>query len=152
MGSQEIASSVLDLIGNTPLLALDRIWPGPGRLLAKAEWLNPTGSLKDRSALYMIKEAEKRGLIKPGQGLIELTSGNQGAGLAMCANILGHRFTVIMSKGNSEQRRIMMNGLGANLLLVDQVDGVPGSVTEKDKDAMQEFGVNYAAQHSGKTA
>lgn len=94
--NQGITSSVLELIGNTPLLALDRIWPGPGRLLAKCEFLNPTASLKDRSALYMIQEAEKKGLIKPGQGLIELTSGNQGAGLAMCANVLGHKFTVIM--------------------------------------------------------
>lgn len=63
------------------------------------------------------------------------------------ANIKKHPFTVVMSKGNSEQRRIMMNGLGANLLLVDQVDGKPGSVTENDKNAMQEFGENYAKNH-----
>ena len=128
-----ITSSVLDLIGNTPLLALDRLWTGPGRLLAKCEFLNPTGSLKDRSSLYMIQEAEKRGLIKDGQGVIELTSGNQGAGLAMVSNIKKHPFTVIMSKGNSEQRRIMMNALGADLLLVDQVDGVPGLNLENFK-------------------
>lgn len=66
-----ITSSVLDLIGNTPLLALDRIWPGPGRLLAKCEFLNPTGSLKDRSAYFMIMKAKEKGLIKDGQGIIE---------------------------------------------------------------------------------
>lgn len=142
-----ITNSVLDLIGNTPLLALDRIWPGPGRLLAKCEMLNPTGSLKDRSSYYMISKAKEQGLIKDGQGIIEFTSGNQGSGLAMCANILKHPFTAVMSKGNSEQRRIMMNGLGANLLLVDQVNGKPGSVTAEDKLAMRVFGLDYAAKH-----
>lgn len=71
--------------------------------------------------------AKEMGLIKDGQGIIEFTSGNQGSGLAMCANVLKHPFTAVMSKGNSEQRRIMMNGLGAKLLLVDQVNGKPGS-------------------------
>ena len=78
-------------------MALDNIWPGPGRLLAKCEFLNPTGSLKDRSSYYMIMKAKEQGLIKDGQGIIELTSGNQGSGLAMCANVLKHPFTAIMS-------------------------------------------------------
>lgn len=81
--STEIASSVLDIIGNTPLLALDRLWPGPGRILAKCEFLNPCGSIKDRSSLHMIKGALASGKLKPHGKVIEVTSGNQGCGLAM---------------------------------------------------------------------
>ncbi|KAK4337146.1 hypothetical protein RND71_043364 [Anisodus tanguticus] len=145
-----VTDSVLDLIGNTPLLALDRLWTGPGRLLAKCEFLNPTHSLKDRSALYMIQKAKELGYVKDGQGFIEFTSGNQGTGLAMVANVLKHPFTAIMSKGNSDQRKIMMKGLGAELLLVDQVNGKPGSVTSEDKAAMRAFGLDYAAKNPDK--
>ncbi|RWS08070.1 beta-cyanoalanine synthase-like protein [Dinothrombium tinctorium] len=133
----EITESALDLVGNTPLLALDRLWPGPGRLLAKCEFLSPTHSVKDRSALFMIKNARKAGKLKPGGPVVEVTSGNQGCGLAFVCSVLGHPLTVTMSKGNSPQRAIMMRALGANLLLADQVDGQPGNVTISDVQAAE---------------
>lgn len=117
----EITESALDLIGNTPLLALDRIWPGPGRILAKCEFLNPGASIKDRSSLWMVKKAREEGRLKPGEHVVEVTSGNQGGGIALVCAVLGHPFTVTMSKGNSPQRAHMMRGLGANVILTDQV-------------------------------
>lgn len=133
-----ITNSAIDLIGNTPLLALDRLWPGPGRILAKCEFLNPTLSLKDRSSYYMVKNAKEAGLLKDGQPIIEVTSGNQGAGVACVASVLGHPFSVTMSKGNSPQRAQMMRGLGANVVLTDQVTGQPGNVTSEDVAAAEE--------------
>lgn len=92
MGSQEAATdikaSALELIGNTPLLALDRIWPGPGRILAKCEFMNPGGSIKDRSAYGMIKTALDTGRLQPKAPVLEVTSGNQGCGLAMVRSSL----------------------------------------------------------------
>nr|6PMU_A Chain A, Beta-cyanoalanine synthase [Tetranychus urticae]6PMU_B Chain B, Beta-cyanoalanine synthase [Tetranychus urticae]7MFJ_AAA Chain AAA, Beta-cyanoalanine synthase [Tetranychus urticae]7MFJ_BBB Chain BBB, Beta-cyanoalanine synthase [Tetranychus urticae] len=133
-----ITPSALDLIGNTPLIALDRLWPGPGRLLAKCEFLNPTASLKDRSSYYMIAKAKESGQLKDGESVIEVTSGNQGGGIACVTAVMGHPFTVTMSKGNSPQRAIMMNALGANVILVDQVTGKPGNVTADDVAAAEE--------------
>ncbi|RWS21881.1 beta-cyanoalanine synthase-like protein, partial [Leptotrombidium deliense] len=98
MCEPQITSSALDLVGNTPLLALDRIWPGPGRLLAKCEFLSPTLSVKDRSALSMIQKARESGKLKPGDPVVEVTSGNQGGGLAFVCAIMGHPLTVTMSK------------------------------------------------------
>jgi len=134
-GTTEIKSSVLELVGNTPLLALDRIWPGPGRILAKCEFLNPCGSIKDRSSLHMIQGARDKGLLPPNGKVIEVTSGNQGCGLAMVCAVMDHPLTITMSKGNSPQRAEMMRGLGADVYLVDQVEGRPGNVTLADVDA-----------------
>ena len=133
----EIASSILELIGNTPLLALDRIWSGPGRILGKCEFLNPTGSLKDRSARFMLVQAKKRGTLLPKSPVIEITSGNHGASVAMCTSIMNHPLTVFMSKGNSKQRAIMMSGLGATVILEDQVEGNYGNVTLADLNAVK---------------
>ncbi|KAJ6635220.1 Cysteine synthase B [Pseudolycoriella hygida] len=141
-GTTDIASSALDLIGNTPLLALDRIWPGPGRILAKCEFLNPGGSIKDRSSLGMIKSAIESGELKPNGPVLEVTSGNQGCGLAMVAAVLQHPLTTVMSKGNSPQRATMMRALGANAVLVDQVEGKPGNVTLKDVTAAENHGLD----------
>jgi len=140
-GPTQIASNALELVGNTPLLALDRIWPGPGRLLAKCEFMNPGGSIKDRSALGMITRAREEGLLKPGGEILEVTSGNQGCGLAMVAAVLGHPITTVMSKGNSPQRAAMMRALGANAVLVDQVEGQPGNVTYADVSAAEKRGL-----------
>lgn len=134
-GPTDIKESALDLIGNTPLVALDRIWPGPGRILGKCEFLNPSGSLKDRSAYYMIQKALESGRLKPGAPIVELTSGNQGCGLALVAAVLGHPITMTMSAGNSPQRAVMMKGLGADIVLVPQVQGQPGKVTGPDAQA-----------------
>lgn len=145
-GTTEIASSALDLIGNTPLLALDRIWPGPGRILAKCEFLNPGGSIKDRSSLGMIKSAIEAGDLKPGAPVLEVTSGNQGCGLALVTAVLKHPLTTVMSKGNSPQRATMMRALGANAVLVDQVEGKPGNVTLADVTAAENHGLNLVKE------
>ena len=89
-GKDEITANALELVGNTPLLALDRLWPGPGRILAKCEFLNPGGSVKDRSALSMIQQARESGKLQPDGNVLEVTSGNQGCGLAMVSQ--GNQF------------------------------------------------------------
>jgi len=141
-GPTQIAASALELVGNTPLLALDRIWPGPGRILAKCEFMNPGGSIKDRSSLGMITKALDSGALKPGAPILEVTSGNQGCGLAMVAAVLQHPLTTVMSKGNSPQRATMMRALGANAVLVDQVEGKPGNVTFADVSAAERHGLD----------
>jgi cysteine synthase A len=127
--------SALGLIGNTRLIELCRIHRGPGRIVAKAEFLQPGGSIKDRAALAILEGARREGRLRPGQPVVEMTSGNMGAGLAVVAGVMGHPLTVTMSAGNSPQRAAMMEGLGARVVLVPQVDGVPGQVTGADVTA-----------------
>jgi cysteine synthase A len=127
-----ILASALDAIGGTPLIALDRIWPGPGRILAKAEFLQPGGSVKDRAARAILLAAIADGRLRPGMAVVEMTSGNMGAGLAVACATLGHPLVIFMSAGNSPARARMLEGLGAAVVLVPQVDGVPGQVTGAD--------------------
>jgi len=122
----------LDLIGNTPLVTLGRLHPGPGRLLAKAEFMQPGGSVKDRAALHIIRSAHQAGNLRTGQTVVEMTSGNMGAGLAVVCNVLGNPFVAVMSEGNSSERARMLESLGAKVVLVPQVDGTPGQVTGAD--------------------
>lgn len=124
--------SSLFLIGNTPLLQLSRIYRGPGQLFGKAEFMSPGGSVKDRAALHIVRDAYASGKLRRGQGIVEMTSGNMGAGLAIVAGVYGHRFTAVMSAGNSPARAAMLRGLGAEVVLVPQVDGGPGQVTGND--------------------
>lgn len=137
----EIKSSALELIGNTPLVALDRLHPGPGRILAKCEFMNPGASIKCRSSLQMIKRALASGELKPGKPVVEVTSGNQGCGLAVVCAVLGHPLTLAMSKGNSAQRAIHMEALGATCVRVEQVEGAYGNVTLSDVKAVEEEGL-----------
>jgi cysteine synthase A len=130
-----LSRSLIDLIGDTPLLALERLHPGPGTILAKAEFLMPGGSVKDRAALRIIQDARKSGGLEPGQTVVEMTSGNMGAGLAVVCNVLGHPFIATMSEGNSPARAQMMETLGAEVVLVPQVEGTPGRVTGADIEA-----------------
>lgn len=138
--TNEIKSSALELIGNTPIVALDRLYPGPGRVLAKCEFMNPGASIKCRSSLSMIERARASGDLKPGAPVVEITSGNQGTGLAVVCAVLGHPLILAMSEGNSPQRAIHMEALGAKCVKVPQVDGVPGSVTSTDLKAVEECG------------
>ncbi|MRX49283.1 pyridoxal-phosphate dependent enzyme [Paracoccus sp. S-4012] len=133
-----IRASAVDLIGRTPLVALDRIHRGPGRVVAKAEFLQPGGSVKDRAARAIILAARKDGRLSPGAPVVEMTSGNMGAGLAVVCAALGHPFIASMSAGNSPARARMMEGLGARVVLVPQVDGLPGRVTGADIAAAAE--------------
>jgi cysteine synthase A len=133
-----ITESAIDLIGSTPLLALDRLWTGKGRILAKCEFLNPGASVKDRAALAMIDSAIESKQLKAGDSVVELTSGNLGSGLALVCAIRGLNLTLTMSEGNSPQRAVMMKALGANVVLVPQIDGKPGNVTKKDFEAVKQ--------------
>ena len=117
-----------DYIGNTPLVRLQRL---PGKtsntLLVKLEGNNPAGSVKDRPALHMILQAEKRGDIQPGDTLIEATSGNTGIALAMAAAVMGYRMLLIMPDHMSEERRAAMKAYGAELILVTKEQSMEGA-------------------------
>ena len=109
----KVISSILEAIGNTPLLELARITRGlPGRILLKLDYLNPGFSKKDRAALGIIEEAERSAALRPGQTVVELTSGNMGTGLAIVCAVKGYPFVAVMSRGNSAERAHMMRALG----------------------------------------
>jgi cysteine synthase A len=128
-----MVSSVLGAIGRTPLVELTRVSDVDGRIVAKLELLNPGGSKKDRIALRMVEEAEASGALRPGQTVVELTSGNTGTGLAIVCAAKGHPFVAVMSAGNSVERLQMMRALGAEVVLVDQQEGaLDGHVTGDD--------------------
>ncbi len=117
-----------DFVGNTPLVKLQRL-PGQttNTLFAKLEGNNPAGSVKDRPALSMIKRAEERGEIKPGDTLIEATSGNTGIALAMVAAMKGYRMILIMPEHMSVERRVIMKALGAEIILVSREASMEGA-------------------------
>jgi cysteine synthase A len=124
MKTDHILPSVVEAIGETPLVELSRFTANlDGRILAKLEYLNPGYSKKDRIARQMIADAEASGELQPGQTVVELTSGNTGTGLAIVCGVQGHPFVAVMSKGNSPERARMMTALGAEVVLVDQLPG-----------------------------
>jgi cysteine synthase A len=133
-------SSAIDAIGCTPLVRLDRLTKGlDGAILAKLDYLNPGLSKKDRAAKGIIEEAERLGMLQPGQPVVELTSGNMGAGLAICCAIKGYPFIAVMSKGNSLERARMMRALGAEVVLVNQLPGsAPGQVSGGDLELVEQ--------------
>lgn len=120
--------TIEDFIGNTPLVRLQRL-PGntSNTILVKLEGNNPAGSVKDRPALSMIQRAEERGEIKPGDTLIEATSGNTGIALAMAAAIKGYKMVLIMPETMSAERRASMKAYGAELVLVTKAEGMEGA-------------------------
>ena len=131
-----LAPSVIEVIGRTPLVRLDRLtraYGVEGSVVAKLDYLNPGFSKKDRAALGVIEAAEASGQLKPGQTVVELTSGNMGTGLAIVCSIKGYPFVAVMSRGNSEERARMMRALGAEVVLIDQMpDSEPGQVSGAD--------------------
>ena len=113
-----ITQTILEAIGNTPLVRLNRITAGLDRtILVKVESQNPGGSIKTRTALSMIEDAERRGLLKPDSVIVEFTSGNQGIGLALVAAVKGYRCTIVMPSCMSEERRRVMASFGAEIIL-----------------------------------
>ena len=138
----DVLPSVIEAIGNTPLVRLDRLvraMGAEGTILAKLDHLNPGFSKKDRAAKGLIEEAERKGLLAPGQTVVELTSGNMGAGLAIVCAIKGYPFVAVMSKGNSPERARMMQALGAEVVLVDQQPGSPaGQVSGADLELVEQ--------------
>jgi cysteine synthase len=142
-------ASALDLIGRTPLVRLDRLYDGPGGIVAKAEFLQPGGSVKDRAAKAIMLAARNDGRLRTGMPVVEMTSGNMGAGLAVVCAVLGHPFIATMSAGNSVARARMMEGLGARVVLVPQVDGTPGHVTGADVAAAAKGAARIACDEGG---
>jgi len=137
--STTILPSIVEAIGETPLVELSRTTQGlKGRILAKLEYLNPGFSKKDRIARQMIEDAEAQGLLRSGQTVIELTSGNTGTGLALVCAVKGYPFVAVMSKGNSMERARMMSALGAEVVLVNQLpDSQPGQVSGGDLELVE---------------
>ena len=124
-----LAGSVLELIGATPLVRLNRVpKPGGATVLAKMESLNPGGSVKDRIALAMVEDAERRGAIKPGATLVEPTSGNTGIGLAMVCAVRGYRLILAMPDDMSVERQRLLTRYGAEIHLTPAIEGMTGAV------------------------
>src|SRR5215204_1137919 len=124
-----IADSVLDLIGGTPLVRINRIVPEHGaEILAKLEAANPTGSVKDRIAIAMVEAAERDGRLSPGATIVEPTSGNTGIGLAMVAAAKGYHLILTMPEDMSVERRQLLARFGAELVLTPTIEGMTGAV------------------------
>ena len=124
-----IAETVLDLIGGTPLVRLNRVvQEGWAEVVGKMESLNPAGSVKDRIALSMVEAAEREGKLKPGDTIVEPTSGNTGIGLAMVAAVKGYRLIVAMPEDMSLARRDLLARYGAEIVLTPAIEGMTGAV------------------------
>lgn len=125
----EVHENALGLIGDTPLVRLNRLpRPGAAAVLVKVEARNPGGSIKDRIALAMVEEAEAQGQLKPGDTIVEPTSGNTGIGLALVAAVKGYRLVLTMPDDMSGERRALLGLLGAELVLTPAADGMSGAV------------------------
>lgn len=132
---QHIAKNLIDLVGRTPLMELSaysRLHGLSRPLVAKLEMFNPSGSVKARTALAMIEDAEARGVLKPGATLIEPTSGNTGIGLAMVATIKGYRLVLTMPETMSLERRNLLKALGAEIVLTPGKEGMAGSIVKAE--------------------
>ena len=124
-----IAGSVLELIGGTPLVRLNRVTkPGGAVVLAKLESRNPAGSVKDRIGIAMVEDAERRGILKPGGTIVEPTSGNTGIGLAMVAAVKGYRLILTMPDDMSVERQRLLARFGAEIHLTPAIEGMTGAV------------------------
>lgn len=131
-----VYDSVTELIGKTPILRFNNLKKElalKGNILAKLEYLNPAGSVKDRVALAMIEDAEKRGLLKAGGVIIEPTSGNTGIGLCMVAAARGYRAVIVMPETMSAERRMLMKAYGAELVLTDGKKGMSGAIEKAEE-------------------
>lgn len=129
-------NNITELIGNTPVLKLNRVMEKENlgfNLFAKLEMFNPGGSAKDRVGFNMIKDAEKRGIIKPGATIIEPTSGNTGIGLALAADALGYKAIIVMPDSMSVERINLMKAYGAELILTPGAEGMSGSIAKAEE-------------------
>lgn len=142
-----------NLIGNTPLLDLSRTAAAKGiapgvRLLAKAEWYNPGGSVKDRAALNIIRQAELDGLLRPGMTILDATSGNTGIAYAMLGAARGYRVKLAVPENVSPERLAILRAYGAELILTDPLDGSDGAILEARRIATEDPTVFYADQYN----
>ncbi len=133
----DIKESAIELIGGTPILKLNNYSKVAGvehaTILAKLEYLNPAGSVKDRAALYMIQDAEEKGILKPGATIIEPTSGNTGIGLAAVAVARGYKAILTLPETMSVERRTMLAAYGAELVLTDGAKGMKGAIEKAEE-------------------
>ena len=133
----KIAKQLTELVGNTPLLELNKYSKAKGLetpVIAKVEFFNPGGSVKDRIALAMIEDAEKKGILKPGATIIEPTSGNTGVGLALVSAVKGYHLILTMPETMSIERRNLVKAYGAEVRLTSGKDGMPGPEIWRDTD------------------
>ena len=136
--TKERAENILELIGSTPLVKLNRIVEDSmADIYAKLEFFNPGGSIKDRICLSMIEDAERKGLLKPGATIIEPTSGNTGIGLAMVAAVKGYKLTLTMPESMSMERVFILESYGAEVLLTPGEEGMMGAVKKAEELARQ---------------
>ncbi len=134
-----LSSSLIDTIGNTPVVELTRLSPKPGvRLYAKLEGQNPTGSVKDRIAKYMIEAAERSGELTPDRTVLEPTSGNTGISLALICRIKGYRLKVVMPESVSEERAQLLRAFGAEIVYSDGLRGTNGSIVVAQQIAAED--------------
>ena len=130
----KIYENILELIGNTPLIKINKINNGNAEIAVKVEYFNPAASIKDRTALAMIEDAEKKGIIKPNESvIIEPTSGNTGIGLALASLIKGYRLILTMPDTMSKERRDILKAYGAELVLTEGSKGMQGAVDEAER-------------------
>jgi len=141
--NKKIADSVVELIGNTPMLKINRYTKETGitdvNIFAKLEYLNPAGSVKDRVALNMIEDAERKGILKPGATIIEPTSGNTGIGMAIVAASKGYKAILTLPETMSVERRNLLRAYGAELVLTDGRKGMTGAIEKANelKDSIE---------------
>jgi cysteine synthase len=136
-----IFNNALEMVGNTPLLKLNNIVEGDmAEVYLKLEKYNPGGSVKDRAALGMIERAEELGLIKPGETIVEPTSGNTGIALAMIGKLKGYRVIIVMPETMSVERRSLIRAYGADLVLTEGAKGMKGAIAKAQEIAEQEKG------------
>jgi cysteine synthase len=124
-----VAESIVDLVGQTPMLRLGRLEPAGGaEIWAKLEFLNPGGSIKDRAALGIVLDAERRGVLRPGSTIVEATAGNTGVGLALIGVNRGYKVVLYVPEGFAEEKCILMRGLGATVVRTPEAEGMAGAI------------------------
>ena len=158
----QVVDSILDLIGNTPMVKLRKVVEkGSADVYAKLEMFNPGGSVKDRIALNMVEQAEKKGLLKPGSLIVEPTSGNTGIGLAIVGRVKGYKVILAMPEGTSQERIQILQSFGAEVVLTPAKEGMMGAVEkarelvagQKDAFMPQQFtNADNPAMHRKTTA
>jgi len=133
-----IANNITELVGHTPLVRLQRLVPADGaEILAKLEFFNPGGSVKDRIAVAMIDDAESRGVLDENTTIVEPTSGNTGIAIAMVASARGYRCVLTMPESMSKERRALLRGFGAELILTPGSEGMAGAIAKAEELATQ---------------
>jgi cysteine synthase A len=144
-----LKENTLELIKHTPLVKLDKLSSNDVNLYGKLEFMQPGGSMKDRAAYQIIEDAYEGKKLVKGQLVVEMTSGNMGAGLAVVCRQFGNPFLAVMSKGNSPERMKIIKALGGDVLLTEQVNGSPGMVTGEDIEYASQVAKEIARKENG---